>query len=348
MIHLVDIVSWDKAIDKDVKTIDGKKVGKIRAVTTDFIQIRKGTLDKKYYFVPKYYIQGYDGDDIWLAVNEDEVKKFESEKELPISSFDNPQYRERKLVVEKQHPQFSSAIRPYSYSSTAGPAVDQSKVAMPWEKVIGKEAKSADDKELGEVESIAADYIELKEGKLSKKHYYVPKMYVEEFDGKNIHVSLTKDEIKDKFERDSPPLPAEFESKQHRDLSKQHEEKYPEYRELIPLMAKEPGLELRGEKSGETLNIPWEEVIHKHVRTSDNVDIGDVDRVGNEFIVVREGVVKTHMYYIPKQYINHYDGSSLWLSVPSGLVSGKFERDTEPTKQEIEMLVKEAENKTSK
>ena len=35
MIDLADILSWDKAIDKDVKTIDGKKVGKIRAVTTD-------------------------------------------------------------------------------------------------------------------------------------------------------------------------------------------------------------------------------------------------------------------------------------------------------------------------
>jgi hypothetical protein len=341
---LVDILSWDKAIDKDVKTMDEKKIGKIRAVTTDYIQIRKGKVDKKYYFVPKHYIQGYDGDDIWLAINEDEVKQFESEKELPLASFDSPQFRERKLIVEKQHPQFSSAIPPYSYSSQDH-ALGQSKVGMPWEKVIDKEVKSADDKDLGEVESIAADYIEVKEGKINKKHYYIPKIYVDEFDGKKLHVTLTRDEIKDRFERDSPPLPAEFESKEHKDLSKQHGEKHPEYRELIPLMAKEPGLEMKGEESGESLNIPWEEVIHKHVRTSDNVDIGDVDRVGNEFIVVREGVVKTHMYYIPKQYINRYDGSSLWLSVPSGLASGKFERETEPTKQEMEMLVKDAENK---
>jgi hypothetical protein len=93
------------------------------------------------------------------------------------------------------------------------------------------------------------------------------------------------------------------------------------------------------------LNIPWEEEIHKHVRTRDNVDIGDVDRVGNEFIVVRVGVVKTHMYYIPKQYINRYDESSLSLSIPSGLVNGKFGRETEPTKQEMKILVKDTENK---
>lgn len=33
--------------------------------------------------------------------------------------------------------------------------------------------------------------------------------------------------------------------------------------------------------------------------------------IGNEFIVVREGTVKTHMYYIPKQYINNYTESSV-------------------------------------
>ena len=47
----------------------------------------------------------------------------------------------------------------------------------------------------------------------------------------------------------------------------------------------------------EELKIPWEEIIDKHVRTTDNIDIGDVDRVGNQFIVVREEVVNVHIYY---------------------------------------------------
>ena len=44
---MVDILSWDKSIDEDVKTSDDKKVGKIRAVTTDYIQIQKGTCQTK-------------------------------------------------------------------------------------------------------------------------------------------------------------------------------------------------------------------------------------------------------------------------------------------------------------
>ena len=106
-------------------------------------------------------------------------------------------------------------------------------------------------------------------------------------------------------------------------------------------MAKESGVALKSESSGETLNIPWEEVIHKRVRTTDNIDIGDVETVGNEFIVIREGDVKIHHYYIPKSYITNYDGSSLWIDAPSGLVSAKFEREIEPTSEELKKMSEE-------
>ena len=97
--------------------------------------------------------------------------------------------------------------------------------------------------------------------------------------------------IKDRYERDSRLYQQNL-NQMIQDVSRQREAKYPKYCELIPLMAKEPGLEMKGQESGEIFKIPWEEVIHKHVRASDNVDIGDVDKVGNEFIEVREGVVR--------------------------------------------------------
>jgi hypothetical protein len=200
---MADILSWDNSIDKDVKTIDDKKVGKIRAITKDFIQIEKGTVDKKYYFVPKHYIQGYDGDHIWLAITEDELKQFESERELPLSSFDTPQFRERKSLIENQYPQFATVIPSY----TASTASTSDKVGVPWDEVIDKEVKTVDDKDLGKAKMIGADHVEVTEGLLSKRQYYVPKKHVKEFDGKKLHVSLTKDEIKDKFEVDKDGKP---------------------------------------------------------------------------------------------------------------------------------------------
>jgi hypothetical protein len=213
---------------------------------------------------------------------------------------------------------------------------------MPWEKILDKKVKSSDDQELGKVESVSTDYIEVTEGLVSKKRYYIPKYYIQGYDGDNLHASLTKDQIKDKYHRDSPPSESEFRTQEYLERKQKIDSDYPQFLHGIPFMAKEPGLLLKDEQSGDTLNIPWEEVIHKHVRTTDNVDIGDVERVGNEFIVVRQGVAKVHLYYIPKPYIANYDGSSLWINAPSGLVSAKFERETEPTPEEIRALVREA------
>jgi hypothetical protein len=100
-------------------------------------------------------------------------------------------------------------------------------------------------------------------------------------------------------------------------------------------------LEIKTPSMDEELKIPWEEIIHKHVRTTDNVDIGDVDRVGDQFIVVREGVANVHLYYIPKKYIIKYDGSTLWLNLSSTLASSKFERKNEPSQEEMNSLLKQ-------
>ena len=205
------------------------------------------------------------------------------------------------------------------------------KVKISGKRLIDKKVKSFDGKDVGKVKSITPEFVELKDG---DKRYFVPKLHFKEHD-KDLYMLLMEDEVKDKYQRKDPPLPSEIQD------AVRTGEGYNSYHQIIPFMAKEPDLELRGEKSGDILKIPWDEVIHKHVRTLDNVDIGDVDRVGNEFIVVREDVANVHLYYIPKQYINNYDGSSLWIDVASGLVSPKFEREDEPTQEEIDMLLSE-------
>jgi hypothetical protein len=344
-----DIISWDNAIDKKVKSSDNKDLGKVQSVTKEYIQTKEGTLSKNYYFIPKYHIQGYDGDNLWVSMTKEEIKqKFEKEKAPDPSEFETPEYSQRRTNIINQYPDFESNIPQYNVgtSSSAAPSstqttVSEDMVGLPWENVIDKEVKSSDNKDVGKVESISANYLEVKEGHVSKKHYYIPKHYIQGYDGHKLHTSVTKDEIKDRYERDSPPSDSEFKTQEYEEQRKKMESSYPQFSHGVPFMAQEPGVGLKSESTGETLNIPWEEVIYKHVRTTDNRDIGDIETVGNEFIVVREGDVKIRHYYIPKSYITHYDGSSLWVDAPSGLVSGKFERETEPTPEEIRAMSEE-------
>ena len=69
-----DIISWIKAIDKKVRSKDKEDLGKIQSITKEYIQTKEGTVSKNYYYIPKYYIEGYDGDHLWVSLTKDEVK----------------------------------------------------------------------------------------------------------------------------------------------------------------------------------------------------------------------------------------------------------------------------------
>ena len=130
------------------------------------------------------------------------------------------------------------------------------KVKISGKRLIDKKVKSFDGKDLGKIKSITPEYVELKDG---DKRYFVPKVHIKEHD-KDLYVLLMEDEVKDKYEREDPPLSSEIQE------AERTGEGYNSYHEVIPFMAKEPGLELKGEKTGDILKIPWEDVLHKHVR----------------------------------------------------------------------------------
>jgi hypothetical protein len=325
-------LSWDKVKGKNAKSIDNKEIGKIKEISQDYIQIKKGIVDSDYFFVPKYFVEGYEDDDIIIALTEDEIKnKFFNKSNPSEDMLDDDNYKKRKDFLKKNHPNFENDIPRYS---VVGPGIDQDSISkeegvkLSWEKVMDKEVKSSDKKEIGKIKSVGQYFVEVEDGVISKKHYFIPKKYLHEYDGDTIYSSLEKEEIKQKYQRDSPPLESEL----------QEIEKGEDY-QLIPFMAKEPGIEIKTQTMDKELKIPWEEIIHKHVRTTDNIDIGDVDKVGNEFIVVREGVANVHLYYLPKKYIIKYDGSSLWLNLSSTIASSKFERKNEPSEEEMEKLL---------
>jgi hypothetical protein len=332
LIKLTIGLSWDKAKGKNAKSIDNKEIGKIKEISQDYIQIKKGIVDRDYFFVPKYFVEGYEDDDIIIGLTEDEIKnKFFSKSNPSEDMLDDDNYKKRKDFLRRNHPNFENDIPRYS---VVRPGIDQDSISkeegvkLSWEKVMEKEVKSLDKKEIGKIKSVGQYFVEVEDGVISKKHYFIPKKYLHEYDGDTVYSSLEKEQVKQKYQRDSPPLESEL----------QKIEKEEDY-QLIPFMAKEPGIEIKTETMDEELKIPWEEIIHKHVRTTDNVDIGDVDKVGNEFIVVREGVANVHLYYLPKKYIIKYDGSSLWLNLSSTIASSKFERKNEPSEEEMEKLL---------
>ena len=74
----------------------------------------------------------------------------------------------------------------------------------------------------------------------------------------------------------------------------------------------------------------WVGLINESVHTSDDIDIGDIDAVSRDFIVVKRGFVNVLYYYIPISKVEGWDGNVLWLKITEEEVIKKYEKDTLP------------------
>ncbi len=79
-----------------------------------------------------------------------------------------------------------------------------------------------------------------------------------------------------------------------------------------------------------TSDTVWTDLLNESVHTSDDIDIGDIDAVSKDFVVVKRGFINIHYYYIPMKYVEGWDGNVLWLNVKENRVKAKFERDIIP------------------
>ncbi len=74
----------------------------------------------------------------------------------------------------------------------------------------------------------------------------------------------------------------------------------------------------------------WTDLINESVHTSDDQDIGDIEAVNRNFIVVKKGLVNVHRYYIPLHRVEGWDGTVVWLKIPQDIVKANYERDVAP------------------
>jgi hypothetical protein len=70
-----------------------------------------------------------------------------------------------------------------------------------------EKVESFEGEDVGKIESISADYVEVKQ---DKTRYFIPKLHIKGYDKDNLYILLSMDEIKKRYERDTPPLSSEF------------------------------------------------------------------------------------------------------------------------------------------
>ena len=74
----------------------------------------------------------------------------------------------------------------------------------------------------------------------------------------------------------------------------------------------------------------WKGLINESVHSKDDEDIGDIEAVNRDFVVVKKGFKNVHYYYIPVDQVEGWDRNVLWLKVTKDEVVQSYERTTPP------------------
>lgn len=67
-------ISWENVIKKEARgAVDDSDFGEVQELGQNYVLTQKGTLSKKKYYLPKYLVQGFDGDILWFNASESDL-----------------------------------------------------------------------------------------------------------------------------------------------------------------------------------------------------------------------------------------------------------------------------------
>ena len=78
-------------------------------------------------------------------------------------------------------------------------------------------------------------------------------------------------------------------------------------------------------------NIDWNDVIKKEARGSGDEDLGEVQEVGPNYVLVKRGLVNKEKFYIPKDQVKSYDGDTLRFRISEEEIKSKYMGDYPPS-----------------
>jgi uncharacterized protein (TIGR02271 family) len=82
--------------------------------------------------------------------------------------------------------------------------------------------------------------------------------------------------------------------------------------------------------SNTTESIAWDDVIKKEARgATDDSDFGEVQEVGQQYVLTQKGMVSKEKFYIPKYLVQGFDGDTLWFNASENDLQG-WKRDSPP------------------
>ena len=83
--------------------------------------------------------------------------------------------------------------------------------------------------------------------------------------------------------------------------------------------------------AGEQGSLNWNEVIKKEARGKNDEDLGEVQKVGDTYVLVQKGLINKEKFYIPQNEVESYDGDVLRFKLSEDEIRSKYLGDIDPS-----------------
>ena len=110
-------IAWDNVIKKEARgAVDDSDFGEVQELGQNYVLTQKGMVNKEKYYIPKYSVQGFDGDTLWFNASESDLQGWkrdsapdyneytrykESEQQVPADAETRIPLIEERLNVSK-------------------------------------------------------------------------------------------------------------------------------------------------------------------------------------------------------------------------------------------------------
>jgi uncharacterized protein (TIGR02271 family) len=78
-------------------------------------------------------------------------------------------------------------------------------------------------------------------------------------------------------------------------------------------------------------DINWKDVIKKEARGVNDEDLGEVQEVGDTYVLVQKGLINKEKFYIPQAMVESYDDGILRFKISEEEIKTKYLGDSPPT-----------------
>ena len=80
----------------------------------------------------------------------------------------------------------------------------------------------------------------------------------------------------------------------------------------------------------------WGQLKGKKVKSNDGKDLGDIDKISQNYVRLEKGTIKKEKFWIPKYLADAFDGKVLWLLTGEEETRAKFQYGEEPPVEQYE------------